>query len=124
MKEAFRHVVQATGYSLAGLSHLVGRELAARIELAVCTAALVWLLALRSSAGEVLIFLLLSCMLISVEALNTCIELIADHVSPQHSTFAKAAKDLGSLAVFLMLLAGGVYLAVVTAKRFGLIALW
>ena len=124
MREAFRHVVDATGYSLAGFWHLVGREIAARIEIAVSAAAVTWLLILRTSPGEILIFLLLFCILMSVEALNTCIELIADHVSPQHSAFARTAKDLGSLAVFLMLVAGGLYVVAVTANKLGLIALW
>jgi len=124
MLEALRHVVQATGHSIAGFSHLFSREIAARIELAVSAAALAWLVILRSSAGEILFFVLLSCMLVSVEALNTCIELLTDHISPQRSALAKSAKDLGSLAVFLMLIAGGVYLVVITGKRFGLITLW
>jgi len=124
MLEALRHVVHATGYSIAGMSHLVGRELAARIEIAVSALAVAWLLFLKSSLGEILVFLLLVCMLISIEALNTCVELIADHLSPQHSAFAKAAKDLGSFAVFLMLLAGGGYVAAITADKVGLIQLW
>jgi diacylglycerol kinase (ATP) len=124
MMEAFRHVVRATGHSLAGLSYLVGRELAARIEIAVSAAMVVWLLVLGSSLGEILILLILFCILISVEALNTSIELIANRVSPQPSAFAKAAKDLGSLAVFMVLVAGGLYVAAVTANRVGLIDLW
>ena len=124
MLETLRHVVQATGYSIAGGSHLVGRELAARIEIAISALAVAWLLFLKSSIGEILVFLLLVCMLISIEALNTCVELIADQVSPHHSAFAKAAKDLGSFAVFLMLMAGGVYIAAITADRVGLIQLW
>ncbi len=124
MLEALRHVVHATGYSIAGMSHLVGRELAARIEIAISALAVAWLMILRSSLGEILIFLLLFCVLISIEALNTCIELIADEVSPHHSAFAKAAKDLGSFAVFLILLAGGAYVAAVTADKVGLIQLW
>jgi diacylglycerol kinase (ATP) len=60
----------------------------------------------------------------SIEALNTCVELITDHVSPQYSAFAKAAKDLGSLAVFLMLVAGGAYVTAITAEKLGVIQLW
>jgi diacylglycerol kinase (ATP) len=124
MLDAFRHVVNATGYSIAGFSHLVGRELAARIEIAVAAAAVAWLVVLHSSLGEILILLILACVLISVEALNTCVELIADQVSPHRSAFAKAAKDLGSLAVFVILIAGGAYVAAITADKVGLIQLW
>ena len=37
--------------------------------------------------------------LIAVEALNTALEELVDHLSPGWSEFAKHAKDLGSLAV-------------------------
>jgi diacylglycerol kinase (ATP) len=38
-------------------------------------------------------------LLIAVEALNTALEVLVDHLSPGWSQFAKEAKDLGSLAV-------------------------
>ena len=83
-----------------------------------------WLLLLGASAAEILIFVLLFCILMSVEALNTAIEVMVDHLSPGYTEFAKAAKDLASFAVFSMLLAGGIYVAAVTAAKFGWIVLW
>ena len=124
MLEALRHVVHATGYSMAGLRLLFRGELAARIEIAVSAAALIWLLVLGSSAGEILVLVLLFYILMSVEALNTAIEVVVDHISPEYTEFAKSAKDLASFAVFCLLLAGGIYVAAVTASKFGLIALW
>ena len=124
MLEALRHVVHATGYSMAGLRLLVRSELAARIEIAFSAAALVWLLLLGSSAGEILILVLLFCILMSVEALNTAIEVVVDRISPDYTEFAKAAKDLASFAVFCLLSAGGIYVAAITAEKFGLIVLW
>jgi diacylglycerol kinase (ATP) len=38
-------------------------------------------------------------LLVAVEALNTAMEVLVDHLSPGWSQFAKDAKDLGSLAV-------------------------
>jgi diacylglycerol kinase (ATP) len=124
MLEAFRHIVHATGYSLAGLRFLLRSELAARIEVAVSALALVWLALIGCSLGEILILLLLFCILMSVEALNTSIEVLVDHLSPDRSDFAKAAKDLGSLAVFGLLCAGGLYVFAMTAAKAGLITLW
>jgi diacylglycerol kinase (ATP) len=124
MLEALRHVVHATGYSMAGLRLLFRSELAARIEAAVSAAALVWLIVIGASLGEILVLVLLFCILMSVEALNTAIEVVVDRISPDYTEFAKAAKDLASFAVFCMLSAGGIYVAAVTAQRFGLIALW
>jgi diacylglycerol kinase (ATP) len=124
MLEAFRHIVHATGYSLAGLRFLLRSEMAARIEVAVSALALVWLVAIGCSLGEILILLVIFCILMSVEALNTAVEVIVNHLSPGHSEFAKHAKDLGSLAVFGLLCAGGLYVFAMTAARTGLVNLW
>ncbi len=43
-------------------------------------------------------------VLAATEALNTAVELIVDRVSPEFSAFAGQAKDLGSFAVFCLLL--------------------
>lgn len=109
---------------MAGLRYLVRSETAARIEIAVSTIALIWLVILGCSLGEIVILLVLFCILMSVEALNTAIEVIVDHLSPEHSEFAKAAKDLGSLAVFCLLCAGGLYVLVLTAAKAGIVHLW
>lgn len=41
--------------------------------------------------------------LIIVELLNTAIEKLSDHVTPEHSHAIKIVKDLGSAAVFMAL---------------------
>jgi diacylglycerol kinase (ATP) len=41
--------------------------------------------------------------LIVVELLNTAIEKLSDHVTPEHSQAIKVVKDLGSAAVFFAL---------------------
>jgi diacylglycerol kinase (ATP) len=43
-------------------------------------------------------------VLIVVELLNTAIEKLSDHVTPEHSQAIKVVKDLGSAAVFFTLL--------------------
>jgi diacylglycerol kinase (ATP) len=123
MLEAFRHIVHAAGYSMAGLVYLLRQELAARIELAAVALALLWFLALGRPLVDFLILLILACILFSVEALNTAIEEVVDKISPERSEFGKNAKDLGSTAVFFMLTAGGLYVAAVTANAFGWLAL-
>lgn len=108
---------------MAGLGFLLRHELAARIELAVVLIALVWFALLGRSLGEILILLVLACLLFSIEALNTAIECIVDRLSPERSAFGKAAKDLGSAAVFFVLLAGGLYVGAITADHFNLVSL-
>jgi diacylglycerol kinase (ATP) len=123
MLEAFRHIVHAAANSFAGLRHLLATELAARIEIGVSALAFIWLLVLGRGIADFAILLVLFCILMSVEALNTAIERIVDRESPEISEFAKVTKDLGSTAVFFLLAASGVFLIAVTADSAGLIAL-
>jgi len=123
MLKAFFHVVHATTFSYAGLKHLLRRELAARIEVFAGVAALIWFLLLRRSILEILVLLILFCILISVEALNTAVERIVDRISPDITEFGRDTKDLGSTAVFFMLTASGLYILAITADAAGLIAL-
>lgn len=113
-RAGLRHAIDATGYSLAGFRRLMG-ETAARHELAGGAAGIVVLALAGATAWEWLGFAVLFLFLLATEALNTAIEALTDHVSPQWSRAAKDAKDLGSLAVMLALLAlagfvGGVVL--------------
>ena len=123
MLEAFRHIVHAAGYSIAGLVFMMRSEISARIEAVVVVLAFLWFAALGRPAFDFLILAMLACFLFAVEALNTAIEVVVDKISPERSTLGKAAKDLGSTAVFFMLSAGGLYLAAVTADAFGIITL-
>ncbi|SDB44548.1 diacylglycerol kinase [Bauldia litoralis] len=122
MLKAFRHVVHAAGYSVAGFGHLFRHELAARLEIGAGILSFVWLIVLGRPFRDYIILLILFCVLISVEALNTAVERIVDKLSPEISEFGKNAKDLGSAAVFAMLAAAGIFLVAVTADSAGLIA--
>lgn len=121
MLEPVRHVINAAGYSWAGLKHLLCTEMAARIEAACGALVLLWFLILSRPFHEFVTFLILFCLLMSVEALNTAIERIIDHLSPEVSQFAKVAKDLGSAAVFFLLVGNGLYVLRVTAEAAGLL---
>ena len=123
MLEAFRHIVYAAGYSLAGLAYMLRTEISARIHVVVVILAVLWLIFLGRPLSNYLILLMLACILFALESVNTAIEVVVDKLSPEHSRFAKTVKDLGSAAVFFILAAGGLYLASVTADAFGLIKL-
>ena len=111
------HLLDATRYSVAGFRRLL-REPAARQELALGGIGLAVIILAGGSAGHVIGFLVLVAALLAAEALNTAIEVLADHLSPDWSQMAKDAKDLGSLAVGLLVLAN---LAFVGAVAFGMI---
>jgi diacylglycerol kinase (ATP) len=97
-KSGIAHLFAAAGYSLGGLGRLA-RESAFRQEVALILGLLVLFVVMGATLAEVLGLLAIGLLLIAVEALNTALEVLVDHLSPGWSEFAKDAKDLGSLAV-------------------------
>ncbi|MDZ7600822.1 MAG: diacylglycerol kinase [Hoeflea sp.] len=112
------HVVAATRYSLAGVRRL-WRETAFQHEtLAFALIIGVFVVAgapMWGFVGAILLYLLTA----SIESLNTAVEELTDHASPDYSKMAEHAKDLGSFAVFCLLLANGVWAAYVLASQWG-----
>jgi len=104
----------AAVYSLAGARRLA-QEPAARHEVLFGIAGVVALAIGGASLWHYLGFAILLVILIAVEALNTALEVLVDHLSPDWSQMAKDAKDLASLAVGLMILANLAYLGAVLA---------
>lgn len=97
-KSGVAHFFAAAGYSLGGLRRL-SRESAFRQEVLLIAGLLVVFVMFGASLPETLGLLAIGLALIAVEALNTALEELVDHLSPGWSQFAKDAKDLGSLAV-------------------------
>lgn len=84
--------------SLDGLAVLF-KERAARREL-LLIAATVLIYALLPNT-HTLLLIVLALILLAVEALNTAIEVLCDHVTPEIHPAIKKAKDLGSAAIFM-----------------------
>lgn len=106
------HVLDAAGYSLAGLRRLWA-ETAARLEIVAAVVIALAFLLRGVDLWHWLVAALLFALVLAVEALNTAIEVLTDRISPEWSQTAKDAKDLGSLAVGLMLTVTGVFVALV-----------
>ena len=106
------HFFAAAGYSAGGLRRLM-RESAFRQEALLILGLLVVFLVTGASLPEMAGLLALGLLLIAVEALNTALEVLVDHLSPGWSQFAKDAKDLGSLAVACTIGALALYVVVV-----------
>ncbi|WP_319411186.1 diacylglycerol kinase [uncultured Cohaesibacter sp.] len=95
----FRHVLNASQYSFAGFLRLL-HETAAQAEF-IFFAVLLLIYALVGATAEqfaILTFLFL--LTIALEALNTAVEVLVDHLTNEFAEFARQAKDLGSFAVF------------------------
>lgn len=103
-KTGVHHVLASAGYSLHGGRRLL-RETAARHEILLAAVGFAALLIKGTTLLEIVVFFALTVLLFAVEALNTAIEILTDHVSPEWSEAAKQAKDLGSLACALLIAA-------------------
>ena len=112
-----RHVFAAAGYSIGGVRRL-WQETAFRHIMLALVICLALLFAIDASVMEFSGLLVLFFALVAVEALNTAIECIVDHLAPNWAEFARDAKDLGSLATMCLLLANGIYLGSLMLEYF------
>ena len=102
-KTGLQRILNAFGYSMAGLAAAYRHEQAFRQEawlaLVLIPAALIMPaggLGKALMVGSVMLVLM-------VELLNSAIEAVVDRVSLDHHELAKRAKDIGSAAVFVSL---------------------
>ena len=102
--KGFPHILAATRYSLGGLERL-WRETAFRHQILAAALLLPVYVAAHARPFEIILFLMMVFVTFAFEAVNTALEVLTDHVSPEWSEAAKHAKDLGSLAVMFSMLA-------------------
>ena len=107
-----KHIFAAINYSAEGVLRL-WKETAFRHEILLFLVIVAVLIKLGATPLHYMVAFTLFLLLASVEALNTAIECIVDHVSPEWSEFAKDAKDLGSFAVLCMIIANSAFLGYV-----------
>ncbi|MFM7655467.1 MAG: diacylglycerol kinase [Paracoccaceae bacterium] len=108
-KTGLAHFFAAAGYSAGGLRRL-WQEAAFRQELLGLLAMPVALALFGASLTHFMIFAGLALLVVALEAINTAIEVLVDHLTEEWAAFARDAKDLGSLAVLCALLAHGLLL--------------
>lgn len=117
-RSGWRHLLAASGYSLAGLRAAWAHETAFRQEvgLALILAPLAFWL---GETAMQRLMLLGSCLLVLiVELLNSAIEAVVDRIGPEAHELSGRAKDLASEAVFLALLLAAAAWAAVAMQRF------
>ena len=107
-KTGVAHLFAAAQYSSQGFRRLLG-ESAFRHELIGFAVGVVLFALAGASFLHYIGFIVLMAALFAVEALNMAIEELVDRVSPEISTVGRNAKDLGSFAVFCMLISNGLY---------------
>jgi len=111
-----KHVFAATSYSIGGIKRLWG-ETAFRHEVLLYLIVMGIFAVIGATLGEFIAASILALLLIAVEALNTAVETVVDHISPEWNEFARDAKDLGSLAVMCLLIANALFLAYVLIQH-------
>ena len=103
-KTGLRRVLNATGYSWAGLRAAYQHESAFRQELWLALVLVPLALYLGESAVEQVLMVGALLLVLIVELLNSAIEASVDRISLEHHLLIKRAKDMGSAAVLLALL--------------------
>jgi diacylglycerol kinase (ATP) len=107
-----RRIIRAAGYSWAGLRHAFRHEAAFRQEilLGLVLTPLIILLPLTTLAR----LYLLGCLALVLicELVNTALEVIINHISPDYSEAARHGKDIGSALVLVALVNLGLALLV------------
>ncbi|GMB82214.1 diacylglycerol kinase [Shinella zoogloeoides] len=116
-KTGISHLFAAASYSAAGARRLLG-ESAFRHELIAFVVAMAIFTAVGASFFQYVAMAILFLLMVAFEALNTAIEEIVDRVSPEISEMGKHSKDLGSFAVFCLIVANGGYAGYVVVSQF------
>jgi diacylglycerol kinase (ATP) len=104
-KTGLRRLLNAFGYSLSGLCEAFRNEAAFRQELLLAVILIPLALLSKCSGSEKAILIGSVMLVIIVELLNSAVENLTDRVSLEIHPLAKRAKDLGSAAVLMSLLA-------------------
>lgn len=116
-----KRLTNATQNSLRGLADGFKTEPALRDEAILFVAALPLGLLVAPSAVWYVAMIAALIVVLAVEFLNTAIEKLADHVTPEQNTDIRRIKDFGSAAVFCSLCLAGLIWFTALAARFGLI---
>ncbi|MGD9953039.1 MAG: diacylglycerol kinase [Burkholderiales bacterium] len=103
----FRRILNATRYSLEGLAAALRHEAAFRQELALAVVLVPLGLWLGNNGVERALLVGGVLAVLVVELLNSAVEAVVDRVSAERHELAKRAKDYGSAAVMLSLVAAG-----------------
>lgn len=104
-KKGLARLISALRYSLQGIAACYRNEEAFRQEVIVFGLLLVVIVLIPVSGLVKLLLFTVNSLVLIVELLNSAVEAIVDRVSPEYDELAGRAKDMGSAAVLLSLVA-------------------
>jgi diacylglycerol kinase (ATP) len=102
-KTGFRRLLNAFGYSMAGIKAAYQNEDAFRQEVIMAIVLIPLALYLGRTGLECAVMIASVMLVIIVELINSSIEATVDRISLENHLLAKRAKDIGSAAVLLSL---------------------
>ncbi len=116
-----KRIFSATLNSLRGLRYGFKAEAALREELILLAVGLVLGLFIAPTVAWYVAMIGVLLVLLGIEFLNTAIEKLADHVTPEHHIDIGRIKDYGSSAVFCGICLAGIIWLAALVLRLGLI---
>ncbi len=103
--KGLRHFFKAFRYSIEGFEWIWQKEVAFRHDTIFSIVAIITVgFATNFDILRMSIVVIATLLLLIVELLNSAIECVVDLVSPEYHILAKAAKDMCSAAVFIIII--------------------
>lgn len=123
-KTGLTRIRNAFFYSLEGLGAAIKLEAAFRQEVILATLLIPLAVILPVSLTQKALLIGSILIVLITELLNSAIEWVVDYVSTSRHPFAKRAKDMGSAAVLLALVNGGVIWGLVVTENWERLSEW
>ncbi|OGY31252.1 MAG: hypothetical protein A3C02_02935 [Candidatus Andersenbacteria bacterium RIFCSPHIGHO2_02_FULL_45_11] len=100
-----RSIIDATRFAMRGIAIAGVREQNVRTHMVLGTLVVCMLIFLRAGRLDIIVVLFAIALVISLEMINTCLELFADTVHPEYS---EAIRDMKDIAAGAVLFASGI----------------
>jgi len=99
--KGIKRIFKAFGYSFDGFKAAFKNEAAFRQDVFFCTIGFIALIFIPVTYLEKILMASALLLILLMELVNTGIEAIIDHISPNYHELSKIAKDVGSLLVLI-----------------------
>ncbi|WP_084174991.1 diacylglycerol kinase [Afifella pfennigii] len=114
-----RRIAEASLNSLRGLKNALGTEAAVQQEVAVLALGVPLAFFVASDAWTWLALVGSLLFVLTVELLNTAVERLCNHVTPERHEAIRVTKDIASAGVFFSLVLAGLVWSVAILQRLG-----
>ena len=114
-----QRLIDAFWNTCAGFGYAYKSEAAIRQEIFLLFMALPLGLVLAPGVWQYIAMIGVLLLLMAVELLNTCVEKLCDHVTPDRHETIRVIKDMGSAAVFCALAIAAIIWLAALAERLG-----